>query len=321
MWAIPAIFVAALLGAFTTEQTVKSLEGTLSHEVESQYNPSFHVRFAALGSAVIKEWYGNLAQTIQLGPGVTWPWTGSQAGQGLSAPPNGQPPTPTLSGVQGNQSMPTVSNVTFLSGQEVQLPGSSSAYEEIDRYAATANGSLVTIDVTIGIADLADLASPPILMAPPSIGNAPATGVAANAPSLKNSGWQSVSLDQTVMQYLSLFAQDWSSNNSIGLKQIVGDKSPSTSYSGLAGGWQFVSNTLQVLWAYTNPSGDVVAEATWMVQNNNVVSQETLDLLIQGWQSGLPSVVAWGPAGTGTQLKPYQNGITAKSGGGGLFGL
>lgn len=112
-----------------------------------------------------------------------------------------------------------------------------------------------------------------------------------------------------VNQWAAAFAAD----NQVALYQLTGDTATAT-FRGL-GGYQVVG-TPQIVSATEpgtskNPAKSMVVTITMVMQSTSqptVVASTSYDLLVDNLQNHLPNIVAWGPAGSGGTLIPFENG-------------
>lgn len=171
------------------------------------------------------------------------------------------------------------------------------------------NGSVGRLAVVVdGTANGPELGALPSLLPPsqPPPANPPvATGVPV--------GQLTSSLPGGVQFQVDQWATDYAANNETGLYTLTGDTANRT-YRGL-GGFQVVGNPVIV--SSTEPEANhrlasrLVVTITVTFQStatSTVVTSASYDLLLENLQDHLPNIVAWGPAGSGAALAPFENG-------------
>jgi hypothetical protein len=150
------------------------------------------------------------------------------------------------------------------------------------------NTPVVVADPTL-LPYVARASSPPALTQPPQNG-------------------YSATLSSGAISQIDAWAQAWVSNNQQQLYQLAGDTSNQT-FFGL-GGWTLVQAP-QVVNVEQRGQQQLVTIILTMAPNSNSqqVTQSPYQLLLQPVSQPLPDVVAWGPAGVGWSLKPYQQAV------------
>ena len=213
-------------------------------------------------------------------------------------PGSAQPATATV------QPLP-VSNVAFYSGTD-RHAGKGLTVETDTFLLEYSDGSLGALDVVID-----GTSGGPQLAALPALVPAPATPSAepqAGAPVAVSSLYAPLSGN---LQYrVTQWAQAYASNNQTQLYQVTGDTS-SRSYEGL-GGVKLVGQPTVTASTQDGPKqpAELVVTVELTLQSmaqSSVIEQASYDLLITGIGDKYPDVVAWGPAGSGSSLTPYEN--------------
>ena len=107
---------------------------------------------------------------------------------------------------------------------------------------------------------------------------------------------------------IGAWAQAWVSNNQQQLYQLAGDTTNQT-FFGL-GGWTLIQAP-QIINVEQRGDQQLVTIILTIApsSNANQVVQSPYQLLLQPVTQPLPNVVAWGPAGVGWSLKPYQQAL------------
>jgi hypothetical protein len=120
-----------------------------------------------------------------------------------------------------------------------------------------------------------------------------------------------------LQQSVQGWANAFTSGSSSALALSVGDPNSGDHYVPLRGISQATS-TIEFYAPLNKKSTAAIAEVNldivWsgekIATNSNSNSNYTFDILIERPLSAAPVVVAWGPPGSGPQLKPYQNAIS-----------
>lgn len=126
------------------------------------------------------------------------------------------------------------------------------------------------------------------------------------------------SVPAPVSTAISSWLSAYTSGNPESLLQATGDPSTSDTYTPLSG---IASASVDdiVGAALYGPPGQMIVEAqfffTWRGQSSVAVANQqvptTMDLLVERAGTATPSVVAWGPPGSGPSLRPFENAVTA----------
>lgn len=317
VWGFITLIVLFTLGNVLLARSNRALNSQLSSSLQTQYNPSFKVRYAELGRQIVLSWYASEPPPVSLGKGVSWP---NQLGDPYAS-------GTTITAVTPSPSTPAlqVSGVAFLSGREMQSPGSTTQYQEQDTYYAIVNGLPYDVTVDLAIPDINDYSSQPVLLAAPTL--VPATDPGSSTLTDQPANVSTITLPQAAQQSLSQWAQAWTTDDRTTLKQLTQDQSTVDTYRGEPGGWQYVSNSLTVAWA-AQYKGNTVAEVQWQMAvpaptpttgsgttttttpQSGPTQTQTMDVLIGNPNGGTPSIQAWGPVGTYPTLQPYMNALS-----------
>jgi len=136
-------------------------------------------------------------------------------------------------------------------------------------------------------------------------------GVTANSPwpTLRGVS-QSPTISGPLTQALNGWANSYATGTSSQLALTVGDANALDHYTPLTGVSQM--RNVVVDFGYTSPkasNGQSLLEVTMTLEMAHVKQpvQLTYDLLVERASSAAPTIVAWGPPGTGPNLVPYQN--------------
>lgn len=148
----------------------------------------------------------------------------------------------------------------------------------------------------------------PVVVADPTL--LPYTAQASSPASLTQTpqNGYAATLSNGAISQINSWAQAWVSNNQQQLYQLAGDTANQT-FFGL-GGWTLTQNP-QVVNVDQRGQQQLVTIVLTMAPTSNPkqVVQSPYQLLLQPVSQPLPNVVAWGPAGVGWSLKPYQQAL------------
>lgn len=334
VYTIMFLLIALNVLNFSIANGNRALGNDLRDQLSATYNPSFKVRYESLGAEIIKAWYNPSIQTspIAIGAGITWPV--SSAGSDASVPvdENESNDTTNTATVSSDRINPiSVTSVAFLSGQQLKTPGKTpNAYQEQLTYSAYINGSYYQISITVGILDLSDSKQQPVLISSPTISSQIQIPIDTTNPAGVPTDWQKFDAQDGLKTAVNSWAKSWSTNDSVALKQVTGDSSGDTYYAGLTpGSWEYLEITLQILWAYQRPNtaSEIAVQVQWNVKLPDLTvpdptnpqidilltgatQTQRMDLLVKDADSGLPKIIAWGPAGTYPALQDKQNVLT-----------
>lgn len=321
VWGFVIMMPLSLLLSFVVADNNRSLNTELSKTLEVQYNPSFRVRYDTIGAQVVTAWYNKQNPPINLDSAVKW--------TSLSAIPLTGGIAPKAPATEATVSTLNLSGVAFLRGSQIKTRGDVNRYEERLEYYALLNGVPQIIGVNIAIPNLSDINSMPVLVSAPSIIGKPNVSVVTAGKSPSDTlGAANIDGAKAV---LNTWAKAWTVDDTSSLKATTQDPDKETIYRGLGGGWTYVDGSLSVQWSALAPDagGNAVARVTWNMQTPRTVipavtgenskeeqiipgaiQQQSMDVLIGKFDSGSPSVLAWGQAGTYLELKPLRNALS-----------
>lgn len=323
VWTFVFLVPALLILSLVISDNNRSLNAELSKTLKTQYNPSFRVRYDSIGAEVISAWYNKQSPPIDVDSTVQWP----AVSVGQLSQISGATKTDTTS--TAGKAILNVTGVSFLKGSQVESKGAAGRYEERLEYYALVNGVPQIIGVTIAIPNLEDINSNPVLMSAPSIIGKPDAAQVANDPaSTPVSALGSVTLSEATKSIINAWAKAWTEDDPSALKQSTQDPNTDSIYRGLGGGWTYVPNSIQIDWSAKSQDGggNAVARVRWQMQTPatilpatdgkapqsipGAVQQQSMDILVGKYESGNPSVLAWGQVGTYSELKAQSNALT-----------
>ena len=285
---------------------------------QNSASPSFKSRYDILGAQVVEAWLMGSQPVVETIEGVVWPTvtetstTGEDVGTGIQ-----------------------VTSVGYLGGQTVLLDGSDDFHESLSYSVVAEDGTQYVAAIDMGVIRDEDGNIRPVLLSAPLVEprvDIPiVAGVGAPAWEVFSAGENSAVAAQ-VAEWVSA----WTTNDTSALKTLTGDTSESV-YVGMQSleTWEIPEDaSVTISWAAVRPEdGNVVVRAIWDIQtpepelepgttaeesgerdaNGDLIRQKTIrqsvDLLIEDADTGLPKIVAWGAPGTYADLEPYQNAV------------
>lgn len=319
VWGFVILMPLSLLLSFAVAENNRSLNAELSKTLDAQYNPSFRVRYQNIGAEVISAWYKKENPPINVDGSVQW----------TSSPVKLTDPAAPKTVTTDTTAALKVTGVSFMRGSQIKTKGDANRYEERLEYYALVNGVPQIIGVTIAIPNLSDVNSVPVLVSAPSVIGKPNVSVVTGTKSPSEVlGSASV---ENAKPVLNTWAKAWTLDDASSLKATTQDPDKESVYRGLGGGWSYVDGSLSVQWSALAPDagGNAVARVTWKMQTPSTtvapatgdttkdpkivpgaIQQQSMDVLIGKFDSGSPSVLAWGQAGTYMELKPLRNALS-----------
>ena len=323
VWGFVILMPLSLALGFIIADNNRSLNNELTKALTLQNNPGFKVRYDEIGAEVISAWYNKQKPPIDIDSKIQWsePLPSDLSGMKKDTASTSPVTSATLK----------VSGISFLKGSQIETRNAPGRYEERLEYYALLNGVPQIIGVTIAIPNLDDLNSSPVLVTAPSvIGKPSVSAVTDDKNSTPVEALGNVPVDKAE-DILNRWAKAWTEDDSAALKQATQDSNVDNTYRGLGGGWTYTPNSLTVQWSANAPDagGNAVARVTWEMQTPSTVipattgadaqperiipgakQKQTMDVLIGSYESGNPSVLAWGQAGTYLELKAQGNALT-----------
>lgn len=294
-----------------SNRAIKNSERAQQQLTES-YNPSFKVRYGDLGRQVISSWYAKESPPVDLAKGVEWP----EESESKSNDENAEDESILVTGIalmDGKRTNLVMDNKT----SEIK------SFDEVLTYRAFLEDEPVAITVNLHSA-LGEEDPYPVLMATPSL--EPLDETVDREISSEPEDLDKVDLTEETTQQITTWAQAWASDDRRSLKQIVADPDPKRLYSGLGKGWSVPEDEEPTVNWQRQKSMDgekyIVASVSFNIvksldtgevdEDKNPIYRElsnlqTMDILIGDYESGIPTVVAWGDSGTWDELKPRQN--------------
>lgn len=335
---IGAVGLLTLGGATINSTIQKTRENT--EKIEQISNPSFQTRHQAIGRQVVINYLKGGYAPISYTKDVTWGTTSplldtnsnstvsTDAASTQSEADDEATTKKDAEQIQSSSKNITLTEVTFISGYQTDMyipngdldrhPEMVGAKMEVLQYYAVFNGQPVYINISL--ASPQDINELPVLIATPTIDvpkSIESFGNLRNEPLGRNS---SVSLSKESQNQVNRWSKAWAQNDTATLKQIANDDNVQARYEGI-GNWNVDANSqVKVLWSYektyaTHSGKYLVARVQFdMYQNvkvedseqpQRVTNKQTMDIIIANNDSGLPSIVSWGPAGTWDDLEPY----------------
>jgi hypothetical protein len=324
VWGFVLLMPLSLGLGFIIADNNRSLNNELTQALTLQNNPGFKVRYDDMGAEVISAWYNRQKPPIDIDSTIQWtePLPANLSGENKTAASNTPATTGTLK----------VSGISFLRGSQIETKGNPGRYEERLEYYVLLNGVPQIIGVTIAIPNLDDLNSTPVLLSAPSvIGKPTVSAISDDKLSTPVEALGNAQLTDAAKSVLNAWAEAWTEDNASALKQTTQDSNVDNIYRGLGGGWTYTPDSLTVQWSALAPEagGNAVARVSWEMQTPGTVipattgenaqperkipgakQKQSMDVLIGKFETGTPSVLAWGQAGTYLELKAQANALS-----------
>ncbi len=185
--------------------------------------------------------------------------------------------------------------------------------DEIVSYIILARGTFYKVSVEAQVTgSTASIISDPYLAPIAGVSSVPgvAPTVTSPWPGITPAG---IPTSGPLQQSVQGWADAFTSGSPSALALSVGDPNSSDHYVPLQGVAQ-VTTTIEFYAPINKQGTEAIAEVnlamTWKGEKPTTTSNYTFDILIERPLSAAPVVVAWGPPGSGPQLKPYQNAIS-----------
>ena len=348
-WLLIFVMMVTFLFAVFYLPRVSRTTRALDERTKTLDNPTYPVRYAGLGQAIIEAWYTQNPPPVGLGDGVSWPsddttensdttsdtdtntTPSGPSGIGATAanPAPNNPANPNANAeVTTVDKPPRLSHISFYSGQR-HIVHDGGTMETLT-YSAQLEHNTGTVLVTIPLYVTEPDDSLPVLMAAPTLTTIDRQGEAKDAKKElpKTNAVKNPAIDTQV----TTWAKAWSSNNLEDLKAATGDPSTTSAYRGFASpGWSMDDDSMSVQWvkwrsvqaSEAKEDAEVIARVSWSMtkteatkKKEDVVTertafhtQQTMDILLSDAESGNPHVVAWGPVGSWPDLQKYGNAL------------
>lgn len=304
-WIVPiiAMILALIISVNHGRMAKENAEITQSQLTES-YNPGFKVRYEDLGRQIITSWYSHEEPPIDVGKEVEWPSDDSEDSSVL------------------------ISNVALIDGQRNNLITNSETkdiegYDEVLTYRATMEGDPVSVSVTLHSSN-GDGDPYPVLVSTPTI--KPLEETVERDVSAEPTELDEIELSPEAIEQIDTWARAWTMDDRRSLKQIVADTDPGRMYAGLGQGWSVPEESeVRVDWQRKR-KGDsenyIIASVSFDITKSidtgevdeekkpvyrELGNTQTMELLIGDYESGIPTILAWGESGSWNELEPHGN--------------
>ena len=309
------VIILILVGGVNGITRLNKLTDTNASQLRDGFNPAFKVRYDSLGAQIVEQWYTGGEPVAGVADFISWP-----------TPVDRDKP-------EAVANLPVVEDISFLSGERFDMlfdrNNSLTGHNETLRYLIRYNNVLYTTTITLQISDT-DTTTLPSLVSTPSltpykIVNPPAE--TDNAPVGMDPATDRVKAG--IQSQVDLWARAWTADDRAQLKQITQDADTDRSYQGL-GGWEVPKDSkTEIRWAYTTKVGGesyLVAQVKFSIKSfgpapttpeevqKSWTNPQMMDILIKDYETGLPSIVSWGSAGSWSTLEEYSTAITTSKG-------
>lgn len=313
----------------------RQLTDDLKEQLVASYDPAFKVRYEDLGEQIVRSWYEAGPQAVSVGKDIQWP-SSPMIEKDRQFDKDGKP-------IPGAENL-GVNSVSFVGGDryEMNFEGMKlKNHNETLSYLVDINGRFFRVTITLAVEDDNPQNEPhPTLVSTPTIERYDVEQQLSNDLTVEPAELEDYpgELAAPIQSQIDIWARAYAEDARPQLKQVTQDSVEENIYTGL-GGWTMLPQTKpEVKWAryghvgtkrylVVSVSFDITTVESATIGENSEVTptgdgekqevytnKQNMALLIDGADSGLPSIVAWGPEGEWATLEPKMNAIQVKKG-------
>ena len=331
---IVGIFVAIYGISVVSSLTANGRINNLSEVVKSQESPAFKTRYDSLGKSVIEDYYSQKQTPVNLLNTAVW----STDNKGGTTVKNSS------SSDKADSSIPVeVESLSLINAYE-ETPQMGELEDDVKEvmtnpkleiltYSGTIDGKQYKFGVTLLVPDIKNPAKLPYLVYAPTMmpmDDLLRVDAEASKPQAGETGkYTEFTLSEDAVDTIDDWASAYAQNDGEILKRITGDNDPQRSYKGIGG--FTLEGTPSVEWSYAyTPEQDentdiAIARISFNMitevnnnsnnnlsgkeTNNSFIVPQTLDIMLHGFSSGTPNIVAWTQAGNWQNLENRMNAI------------
>lgn len=335
---IVVIFIAVYGISVVSSLTANGRINNLSEVVESQESPAFKSRYDSLGKSIIEDYYSQKQTPVNLLTTAVWS-TDEQGGSTVNSSSD--------SSSESDKSIPVdVESLSLINAyeEEPQMGDLEDEVEEVMTnpkleiltYSGTIDGKQYKFGITLLAPDISDPTKLPYLVYAPTMmpmDDLLRVEAEASIPQSGDSGkYTEFTLSDDAVDTIDDWASAYAQNDSEILKRITGDNDPRRSYKGIGG--FTLEGTPSVDWSYAytpdkkEETDIAVARVSFNMiteidnnsnssnlsgkeSNNSFIVPQTIDIMLHGFSSGTPNIVAWTQAGNWQNLQDHMNAIIA----------
>lgn len=335
---IVVIFIAVYGISVVSSLTANGRINNLSEVVESQESPAFKSRYDSLGKSIIEDYYSQKQTPVNLLTTAVWS-TDEQGGSTVNSSSD--------SSSESDKSIPVdVESLSLINAyeEEPQMGDLEDEVEEVMTnpkleiltYSGTIDGKQYKFGITLLAPDISDPTKLPYLVYAPTMmpmDDLLRVEAEASIPQSGDSGkYTEFTLSDDTVDTIDDWASAYAQNDSEILKRITGDNDPRRSYKGIGG--FTLEGTPSVDWSYAytpdkkEETDIAIARVSFNMiteidnnsnssnlsgkeSNNSFIVPQTIDIMLHGFSSGTPNIVAWTQAGNWQNLQDHMNAIIA----------
>lgn len=335
---IVVIFIAVYGISVVSSLTANGRINNLSEVVESQESPAFKSRYDSLGKSIIEDYYSQKQTPVNLLTTAVWS-TDEQGGSTVNSSSD--------SSSESDKSIPVdVESLSLINAyeEEPQMGDLEDEVEEVMTnpkleiltYSGTIDGKQYKFGITLLAPDISDPTKLPYLVYAPTMmpmDDLLRVEAEASIPQSGDSGkYTEFTLSDDAVDTIDDWASAYAQNDSEILKRITGDNDPRRSYKGIGG--FTLEGTPSVDWSYAytpdkkEETDIAIARVSFNMiteidnnsnssnlsgkeSNNSFIVPQTIDIMLHGFSSGTPNIVAWTQAGNWQNLQDHMNAIIA----------
>ena len=333
---IVGIFVAVYGISVVSSLSANGRINNLSEVVESQQSPAFKSRYDSLGKSVIEDYYNKKQTPVNLLETATWSTDDTNSSNSSSSSDSSEDKSvavdvESLSLINAYQEDPQLGKID----EEVEKVMSNPKLE-ILTYTGVIDGKQYKFGVTLLIPDIDSPTQLPYLVYAPTMmpmDDLLRVDMEASIPQSDDSGqYTEFTLSDDAVDTIDDWASAYVQNDGEILKRITGDNDPTRSYKGIGG--FTLEGTPSVDWSYAYTpdnkddtdiaiarvsfnmitevgNGSSTSNLSGIKDNNSLIVPQTFDIMLHGFSSGTPNVVAWTQAGNWPNLHNNMNAIVS----------
>ena len=334
---IVGIFIAVYGISVVSSLTANGRINNLSEVVESQESPAFKSRYDSLGKSIIEDYYSQKQTPVNLLTTAAWSTDDEQGGSAVNSSSD--------SSSDSDKSIPVdVESLSLINAYEEE-PQMGELEDEVKEvmtnpkleiltYSGTIDGKQYKFGITLLAPDISDPTKLPYLVYAPTMmpmDDLLRVEAEASTPQAGDSGkYTEFTLSDDAVDTIDDWASAYAQNDGEILKRITGDNDPRRSYKGIGG--FTLEGTPSVDWSYAytpdkkEETDIAVARVSFNMiteidnnsnssnlsgkeSNNSFIVPQTIDIMLHGFSSGTPNIVAWTQAGNWQNLQDHMNAI------------
>lgn len=338
---IVGLFVTIYGISVVSSLTANGRINNLSDVVESQESPAFKSRYDSLGKSIVEDYYSQKQTPVNLLNTAKWSTDDSESGTTVNSNSNSGNDSGSDSSIPVNVESLSLINAYEEEPQMGELEDEvkevmSNPKLEILTYSGVIDGKQYKFGVTLLAPDITDPTKLPYLVYAPTMmpmDDLLRVDAEASVPQAGDTGkYTEFTLSEDAIDTIDDWASAYAQNDGETLKRITGDNDPRRSYKGIGG--FTLEGTPSVDWSYAytpdkKEETDIAiarihfnmitemdnntnsSSLSGKESNNSFIVPQTIDIMLHGFSSGTPNIVAWTQAGNWQNLQDHMNAIIA----------